>query len=189
VTEALKSCPFCGGTPAIVTRDVEPQGDPWYGSKKETFVLCDCGACLFDGSFHEGFWDADTRAVEAWNRRAPDAAPAGEPATVKLADWRANKLEAVFGARGEAAERAKEQMQKLNEHSRAYMKALAALVNLDSREFKGHPGSEWIDREQAMRLVPALRDHASAMAETARNLLRAALRADERAISASGEKS
>jgi hypothetical protein len=65
----LKPCPFCGGTPAIVTRDVEPQGDPWYGRKDETFVLCDCGACLFDGTFHEGFWDAETNAVEAWNRR------------------------------------------------------------------------------------------------------------------------
>ena len=66
----LKPCPFCGGVPEIVTRDVEPQGDPWYGGKRETFVLCDCGACLFDGAFHEGFWDAETRAVAAWNLRA-----------------------------------------------------------------------------------------------------------------------
>jgi len=54
----------------LVTRDVEPQGDTWYGTKVETFVLCDCGCCLFDGGFHEGFWDAETRAVEAWNKRA-----------------------------------------------------------------------------------------------------------------------
>jgi hypothetical protein len=67
--DALKPCPFCGGKPEVVTRNVEPQGDPWYGRKMETFVLCDCGACLFDGAFHEGFWDAETRAVEAWNRR------------------------------------------------------------------------------------------------------------------------
>jgi hypothetical protein len=66
----LQPCPFCGGAPRIVTRDVEPQGDPWYGRKDETFVLCDCGACLFDGAFHEGFYDAETRAVAAWNRRA-----------------------------------------------------------------------------------------------------------------------
>jgi hypothetical protein len=66
----LKPCPFCGGTPSIVTRDVELQGDPWYGKKNETFVLCECGCCLFDGGFHEGFWDAETRAVAAWNSRA-----------------------------------------------------------------------------------------------------------------------
>lgn len=66
----LAPCPFCGGPPRLVTRDVEPQGDTWYGTKVETFVLCDCGCCLFDGGFHEGFWDAETRAVEAWNKRA-----------------------------------------------------------------------------------------------------------------------
>ena len=66
----LAPCPFCGGAAELVTRDVEPQNDPWYGKKMETFVLCECGCCLFDGGFHEGFWDAETRAVEAWNRRA-----------------------------------------------------------------------------------------------------------------------
>jgi hypothetical protein len=70
MSEKLKPCPFCGGTPELVTRNVEPQGDPWYGKKMETFVLCDCGACLFDGAFHEGFWDAETRAIAAWNRRS-----------------------------------------------------------------------------------------------------------------------
>jgi hypothetical protein len=68
--ETLKPCPFCGGNPALETRDVEPQGDPWYGKKNETFVLCECGACLFDGMFHEGFCDPETRAVAAWNTRA-----------------------------------------------------------------------------------------------------------------------
>lgn len=67
---SLSSCPFCGKTPWIENRDVEPQGDSWYGKKMEDFVLCECGACLFDGSFHEGFYDPDTRAVAAWNRRA-----------------------------------------------------------------------------------------------------------------------
>lgn len=71
--EELKPCPFCGGTPRIVTMNVEPQGDPWYGRKDETFVLCDCGCCLFDGSFHEGFYDAETRAVAAWNNRRESA--------------------------------------------------------------------------------------------------------------------
>lgn len=66
----LTTCPFCGGLPCLTERDVEPQGDSWYGKKLETFVLCDCGACLFDGAFHEGFYDPQTRAVEAWNRRA-----------------------------------------------------------------------------------------------------------------------
>jgi hypothetical protein len=70
--QELKPCPFCAGAPAIVTRDVEPQGDPWYGRRMETFVLCGCGACLFDGGFHEGFYDAETRAVAAWNKRADE---------------------------------------------------------------------------------------------------------------------
>lgn len=66
----LLPCPFCGGTPAVTTRDVEPQNDPWYGKRMETFVLCECGACLFDDSFHEGFI-TDHAAIGAWNRRAP----------------------------------------------------------------------------------------------------------------------
>lgn len=73
MNEELKPCPFCGGAPEVVRRDVEPQGDPWYGDKEETFVLCGCGACLFDGSFHEGFGTGETAridAVEAWNSRA-----------------------------------------------------------------------------------------------------------------------
>lgn len=73
VTEAregkLLPCPFCGKQPELVRRDVEPQGDPWYGKNMQEFILCECGVCLFDGSFHEGFYDAKTRAVEAWNTR------------------------------------------------------------------------------------------------------------------------
>ena len=72
MTAELEPCPFCAGAPTIVTRDVEPQGDPWYGRRTETFVLCGCGACLFDGGFHEGFYDAETRAVAAWNKRADE---------------------------------------------------------------------------------------------------------------------
>ena len=43
----------------ITARDVEPQGDPWYGKNIQTFVICtNCGACLFDDYFHgEGFAD------------------------------------------------------------------------------------------------------------------------------------
>lgn len=77
--QELKPCPFCGSIPEIETRNVEPQGDSWYGRKDETFVLCKCGACLFDGSFHDGFGtspEGETNAVVAWNRRA--APPAGE---------------------------------------------------------------------------------------------------------------
>ena len=65
----LKPCPFCGKTPKIVNKDVEPQGDPWYGSKCEDFILCECGCCLFDGAFHEGFWKIDERGIQAWNNR------------------------------------------------------------------------------------------------------------------------
>ena len=84
----LKPCPFCGAKPEIVTRDVEPQGDPWYGAKCETFVLCDCGACLFDGAFHEGFYDAEIRAVAAWNRRVISASPdEGREALAWRVEW------------------------------------------------------------------------------------------------------
>lgn len=65
----LLPCPFCGRIPKIVNRDVEPQGDPWYGTKCEDFILCECGCCLFDGAFHEGFWNIEERGVKAWNTR------------------------------------------------------------------------------------------------------------------------
>lgn len=77
MSEKLEKCPFCGGDPEVVTRDVEPQGDPWYGDKTETFVLCSCGACLFDGEFHDGFGPHDgakADAIAAWNRRALERA-------------------------------------------------------------------------------------------------------------------
>lgn len=67
----LKPCPFCGGEAEIVKRDVEPQGDPWYGKKIELFVGCkECGACLFDECFHEGF-GSEEQAMSAWNKRTP----------------------------------------------------------------------------------------------------------------------
>ncbi|MAT70392.1 MAG: hypothetical protein CMJ58_12805 [Planctomycetaceae bacterium] len=71
----LAPCPFCGSTPKLVTRNVEPQNDPWYGGRVETFILCECGCCLFDGDFHEGFWDAEIRAPIAWNKRVDDKKP------------------------------------------------------------------------------------------------------------------
>ena len=67
----LRECPFCGGNPQIARRDVEPQGDPWYGSKMERIVECsDCGCTLFNQQFHEGFY-TEADAIAAWNRRAP----------------------------------------------------------------------------------------------------------------------
>lgn len=86
----LKPCPFCGGNPEITTRDVEQQGDSWYGGKTATFVLCDCGACLFDGHFHEGFYDAETRAFAAWNKRA-----ALDPSTEPVAYTSAERLQKI----------------------------------------------------------------------------------------------
>ena len=69
VIEELKPCPFCGGQAQIVERDVEPQGDSWYGKKMEKFVEClNCGACLFDECFHSGFCSLD-EAATAWNTR------------------------------------------------------------------------------------------------------------------------
>lgn len=75
----LKPCPFCGGEAQIVTRDVEPQGDPWYGGKSETFPECtNCGAVKFNDFWHDGFWEEDktkpVNAIKAWNTRAdPEA--------------------------------------------------------------------------------------------------------------------
>lgn len=74
----LKPCPFCGATPIIERRDVEPQGDPWYGDKVVRFVLCECGVSLFDRYFHEGF-DSNEEAIAAWNTRATDGQRAGVP--------------------------------------------------------------------------------------------------------------
>lgn len=82
MTELLP-CPFCGSIPTIVTKDVEPQGDSYFGSRLETFVQCECGCCLFDGTFHEGFCQSyitiddnyyqtltkEETAAAAWNRR------------------------------------------------------------------------------------------------------------------------
>ena len=71
MSEQLKPCPFCGGAKvSVVFRDVEPQGDPWYGQNLQRFVECDdCGAALFNRYWHEGFSD-DAEATAAWNRRA-----------------------------------------------------------------------------------------------------------------------
>jgi hypothetical protein len=52
----------------MVTHDVEPQGDSWYGTRVETFVLCKCGCCLFDEGFHYGFTNK-MNAAAAWNKR------------------------------------------------------------------------------------------------------------------------
>jgi hypothetical protein len=60
----LKPCPFCGKEASITRRDVEPQNDPWYGKKIETFIICDCGACLLSGYFHDGFSDNDDAISE-----------------------------------------------------------------------------------------------------------------------------
>lgn len=88
MSDELKPCPFCGGAASIVRRDVEPQGDPWYGQKKEDFPLCQCGACLFDGSFHEGFYDPAERALKAWNSRpTEDALQAKLAIAIEALEW------------------------------------------------------------------------------------------------------
>lgn len=67
----LLPCPFCGGEAEVIRRDVEPQGDPWYGKNMCTFVACrGCGCCLFDCYFHEAFVDAES-AIKHWNMRSP----------------------------------------------------------------------------------------------------------------------
>lgn len=78
MSNTLLPCPFCGGEAKITARDVEPQGDPWYGKNIQTFVICtNCGACLFDDFFHEGFVD-EHEATTAWNRRTQ---PENKPLT------------------------------------------------------------------------------------------------------------
>lgn len=71
MSERLSPCPFCGGTPSIVTKDVEPQGDPWYGQTLCRFVLCDCGCSLFNRDFHETFYE-EADAIAAWNKRSAE---------------------------------------------------------------------------------------------------------------------
>lgn len=90
----LKPCPWCGAIPEVVDRDVEPQGDPWYGKKEETFVLCNCGACLFDGTFHEGFAD-EASAIAAWNRRS--GAPRRRPISISRIKEMARILDLPLG--------------------------------------------------------------------------------------------
>ena len=87
-SEELKPCPFCGGQAEIVKRDVEPQGDPWYGKQIAIFVLCKCGACLFDEDFHYGFEDKEL-AIEYWNTRPHP------PAAKELRDKFENELKTL----------------------------------------------------------------------------------------------
>lgn len=64
----LRAC-RCGRTPRLTKRDVEPQSDTWYQGRMALFVICDCGICLFDKYFHEGF-SSEPEAIAAWNARA-----------------------------------------------------------------------------------------------------------------------
>ena len=78
LSEKLLPCPFCGGKAAVVERDVEPQGDPYYGQKVERFPKCtECSAVVFDKYWHKGFY-ADEMLIDAWNRRRPSPS-AGQP--------------------------------------------------------------------------------------------------------------
>ena len=78
----LKPCPFCGGEARVVLRDVEPQGDPYYGEKMERFVQCQsCAAVVFNKYWHDGFYSKDD-AVSAWNTRALEAEKASTAKTL-----------------------------------------------------------------------------------------------------------
>jgi len=64
-----------------------------------------------------------------------------------------------------------EAMRQLVDYSRALTKALAKIANQPSREFKEHPGGEYIDRSQAMDHVIAIRDAHYRLSDCARQAL------------------
>lgn len=59
---------------------------------------------------------------------------------------------------------------KINAASKVAMEKLAAIVNLDSHEFKAHPGRSYVDRDAVMAMIPALRDSIFAIVGEARAL-------------------
>lgn len=76
MTEELKPCPFCGSEgDAIVTHEV------WNRCTDHRQGYCiecyDCGCSLGFMAYHDGTWDGyyrtEEEAIEAWNRRSPNA--------------------------------------------------------------------------------------------------------------------
>ena len=97
----LKPCPFCGGKADITTRDVEPQNDAWYSGSIQTFIICrECGCCLFDLCFHDGFCN-EVEAADAWNQRVllePDAKPFDVEALERVLNDVSSDLNVALGS-------------------------------------------------------------------------------------------
>lgn len=185
----LLPCPFCGGKAEIVVRDVEPQGDPWYGGKEERFVLCECGCCLFDKYFHDGFWEEDknnpVNTTAAWNTRPQSPSQDKEGAEIIA------KLEAQEKYHLERSEKAQELCGDTAHHSPSYVEAakanaigemlliirpyLAALTPKPAEGFDTEAIKEFADRVycifQKGQIVPKwLAVHAKTISEQAARL-------------------
>jgi hypothetical protein len=122
------------------------------------------------GATPEGLTD-ERQAFEAWHDEVENFATRGE----RLRDlgW-TEALFAAWQARAALAATPKEPRGEPRKHLSTIITALADLVKLHPREFKGHPDREFIDREQAMVLVPRIRDAACALIKCAAPADRAA---------------
>lgn len=73
--EVLTCKRLCVNAPEYPAVAGEAEYQSWLrisaGAADSHAAALDEALCLDDGGFHEGFYDAETRAVAAWNRRAP----------------------------------------------------------------------------------------------------------------------
>lgn len=138
MSEALKSCPFCGGT------DAETEVDKLQGTKWGRVVCRSCGACGeevrtgYDQS-PDAPWRAE--AIAAWNRRS-----AADDETIRLQDEYIAKL-----ANGPAAD----EIERLRRLNRELTETHNKMVVWDARQadeierLRRSPPSPWRDMESA----------------------------------------
>lgn len=167
-TSSAPACPDCSGIGEVFTHADDCTGD-----------LCalngdmhSCAGQLARCSCTAGMGSAAALQQVIQCKYPTDAQKCSSVLSV---DVNAGAVQADRTTRGAALPDRAQDFAKLNAHSRVFMKALADLVCLPSREFKGDAmRREWIDREQAMRLVAPLRDNASALATLLREELKRA---------------
>jgi hypothetical protein len=101
----------------------------------------------------------------AWGTQAP--AQAAEPVQRPSPEWYHQKIAefgddepAVIGAGATPSPAATPsgEVGEAREHHSTIIKALADMVQMEAHEFKRHGEREFIDREQAMRIVLVIRD-------------------------------